>query len=564
MTYSVIEWRYNGAKEDFVMQKQIMDAIGVCQGIIEKYELRTLGERLDSLTRNVAGFKIRILFVGAFSAGKSALINAAIGRDLLEEDQVPETAIASEIIYDTAEYIEGISGDGSDRYLVEDAENIDITKYDYLIWHLDSEYIRKMKDIVLVDMPGFNSGISNHNKAILRYAGQGNAYILVIDCEEGAIKQNILDFIHEIKNYDNNLSVALTKTDLKLDKDVEQIKASVEANASVHFGGRVSVVTTSKYDTDAGEKILSLTEKFDKEEIFSQEFAKETYDIGIKCLDSLEIYKKSLSLGEGSFDAEIRKHEKSKDELVKKLEREKGKLERRFRDNVAPSIIADVQNALYSHTDALTGSLKAGEQAFSMTVNNILRPVMANSTQNYVEQSFGRFISELDLSSISGSVHDISVNAMGKYKQANEKLQEIAQNGQKLNATYKAVTTALAVTTSVIAPWLELVLIFLPDIISLLGGRSKENALENRVNNEIIPQIVNKIKPEIEKSLVELKDEMIVQVETEIQELIDCEIEAISNAEECKKKENRQYEENMRDIDKDIEMLRHVMKGSER
>ena len=85
----------------------------------------------------------------------------------------------------------------------------------------------------------------------------------------------------------------------------------------------------------------------------------------------------------------------------------------------------------------------------------------------------------------NAALKDVSANALGKYQQANSKIQEIAKNGQKLNATYKAITTALAVTTSVVAPWLELILIFLPDILSLFGNKKQENDIVNKVNNEI-------------------------------------------------------------------------------
>ena len=521
------------------MRKEILNASEVYREILDKYELKTLKEQLEVLLKNIDDFKLKILFVGGFSAGKSALINAVLGCELLEENQMPETAIASEIFFDTEEYIEGISEDKVDRYSVEESDTIDNSKYDYLIWHLTSDNLAKMKDIVLVDMPGFNSGISEHNKAILRYAGKGNAYILVIDCEEGAIKQNISNFIQEIKNYDNNLSIALTKTDLKLDEDVEQIKGTIESNAVMCFGSHVPVIATSKYDEKAGDKIVSLVNEFDKEEIFSQEFTGETYEIGVKCLDSMEVYRKSLVLETGNFDKEIQRHENSKNELVKRLENEKSKLERRFRDNVGPSIMADVQNALYANTETLANSLKAGEQAFSMTVNNILRPVLMQSTQNYVEQSFGKFIAELDLSSIDASIQDINVNALGKYKQANEKIQ----------------------ATSAIAPWLELVLIFLPDIISFFSSFNKNNDLQNKVSNEIIPQIINKMKPEIDKSLIDMKDEMIEQVEQDIQKLIDSEIEAIQKAEEYKKRETQDYKMKLADVTTDIDKVNKIIEG---
>ncbi len=61
-----------------------------------------------------------------------------------------------------------------------------------------------------------NSGITDHNKAILQYSGKGNAYIFVIDSEEGTIKQNVSQFMNEIKQYDDNIAIVISKSDLKL------------------------------------------------------------------------------------------------------------------------------------------------------------------------------------------------------------------------------------------------------------------------------------------------------------------------------------------------------------
>ena len=56
--------------------------------------------------------------MGSFSAGKSALINAMLQRELLEENQRPETAIASELLFGDEEYIEAVQGTKCDKYSI--------------------------------------------------------------------------------------------------------------------------------------------------------------------------------------------------------------------------------------------------------------------------------------------------------------------------------------------------------------------------------------------------------------------------------------------------------------
>lgn len=543
------------------MRKSLYNALDEIQKMNKKYELKTLNEKLGYIQEKMDEFTLRILFVGGFSAGKSALINAVLGNELLEEGQRPETAVASELVYDVEEYIEAVNGDVKKRYLMENVAQIESKLYDYLIWHINCNELEQYEDCTIVDMPGFNSGIQEHNKAILRYAGNGNAYVLVIDCEDGSIKQNMKEFIYEIKHYDNNIAIAITKTDLKLDEDVERIKESIEANAKILFNDYVPVITTSKYDEDAGIKIKKLIEEFDKDNIFVQQFLPQIYEAGMRCIDSMEVYKKGLKLDLSQFDKEIARHEKTKKELSDKLSREKSALENKFRNSVGPAIIADVQDALYSRMDDLERAIKGGEKSFSMTVNNILRPILLNSTQRYVEQSYDKLVAEMSNFNmdLDASLQDIGANAIEKYQQANYKIQHIAQNSDKFNTTYKAISTALAVATNVIAPWLELIIIFLPDVLKLFGLGTREESVTNKINNEIIPKIITRLQPEVENSLMEMKEDMMAQIEEEIGSLIDNEMESLETARENKEKENQMFDEKMKEVQQDIDEINQVL-----
>ena len=59
-------------------------------------------------------FEIKLLVVGHFSAGKSALLNALLQRPaFLKEAQQPQTALATELVYDTTEQAFAYRKDGS-------------------------------------------------------------------------------------------------------------------------------------------------------------------------------------------------------------------------------------------------------------------------------------------------------------------------------------------------------------------------------------------------------------------------------------------------------------------
>lgn len=543
------------------MREKVKSILDDIQRMNKKYEFKTLEGKIENIWKDIEKFSLKILFVGGFSAGKSALINTIIGDEILEEGQRPETAIAGEIIYDTDEYIEAVNSDVTSRYTLADANKIDVKQYDFLIWHLNCEELKRYGECTIVDMPGFNSGIEEHNKAILRYVGKENAYILVIDCEDGTIKSNMMDFIDEIKNYDNNMAIVITKTDLKTNEDVERIRENISIGARTIFEDNVPIIVTSKFDDDARDKIKNLITGFDRDRIFMQEFVPQAYEIGVRCVDSMEIYKKGLKLDLSQFDEEIDRHERTKRKLVEKLKTEKGKLENRFRNSVGPSIIGDMENALYSRIDDLVNGLKGGEKSFSMMVNNILRPVLLNSTQQYVEQSFDKFMEGIVFSSsdIDMALNDIGTNVLEKYRKTNSKIQEIAKDGDKLNSIYKTFTTTMAVVTSVIAPWLELIIIFLPDILKLFGMVNQDASLRNKVNNEIIPQIVSRMQPEVENTLMEMKESMIQQAEEEMSALIDNETESLEAVKEKRKKMSNEFDEKIEEIQQDIDKINALL-----
>lgn len=428
------------------MSKDFKNELEVIKNKCKKYLLEKEYKNIISIQKQIKEFKVKIVFIGGFSAGKSALINSMLDLELLKEGQRPETAIANEIVYDELEYIEAITTENIEKFEPTQVDNIDISKFDFLRWHVNNEQLKLLNDYVLVDMPGFNSGIKAHNKAILQYINQASAYILVIDCEDGEIKQSINEFINEIKNYQDNLAIVVTKCDLKVKEDIKCIEENIYYTAGEIFGKEIDVISTSKFDENVSNKVNNLIQKFNKENILNQKFKAIIYDICVNCVNCLELIKKSSKLDISDFEEEIYKRDKARKELIEKLNKEKIKLERKFKNSVLPSIIADVNNALYQKVDSLVNSVKAGGNDFSMIINNILRPVLISSTEKYTNESFDEFISEIKF---NNEFNNEEVNALcnkilDKYNSENLKIKQALNTFESSTGMYKAITTVLA------------------------------------------------------------------------------------------------------------------------
>jgi predicted GTPase len=500
----------------------------------------TLNEQIEALKQAANHFSLKILTIGAFSAGKSALMNALLDRDLLAEEQTPETAIATELTFNPIESIELVDNNQQRRRVdASDLQAVNPSDYMNIRYNLNTHFLEKFKDYTFVDMPGFNSNIEQHNKAILQYADKGNAYVLVIDCEDGSIKSSALDFIEEIRQYEQNLIIVISKADKKAPSDLKAIQEKIKMQADFLFNYDVPVVTYSKYNEESIENVINAILTLNSQNIFEQAIFPKVKEIYEFFDVAAKQYIQSLSYDDHDLKEEINNREKSKEALAYKLESERSKLSRRLNTQMLPNILSDLESALYAHSADLAQAAISGSNAFSSRVNTILRPVLLESTKKYSDLSFEEFLNDLNLSELlTDKTEEIATTIAEKIQTVSTILSrgEQATTGkaaENFNKIYKSVTAALAITTSAVAPWLEIIILFLPEILKMFGVGSEKAQLDKvkqKIEGEVIPQIVAKLTPAIQESLVEMEAMMIEELEQNLKMIMSVEEEALQQA----------------------------------
>lgn len=500
----------------------------------------TLNEQIEALKQAANHFSLKILTIGAFSAGKSALMNALLDRDLLAEEQTPETAIATELTFNPIESIELVDNNQQRRRVdASDLQAVNPSDYMNIRYNLNTPFLEKFKDYTFVDMPGFNSNIEQHNKAILQYADKGNAYVLVIDCEDGSIKSSALDFIEEIRQYEQNLIIVISKADKKAPSDLKAIQEKIKMQADFLFNYDVPVVTYSKYNEESIENVINAILTLNSQNIFEQAIFPKVKEIYEFFDVAAKQYIQSLSYDDHDLKEEINNREKSKEALAYKLESERSKLSRRLNTQMLPNILSDLESALYAHSTDLAQAAISGSNAFSSRVNTILRPVLLESTKKYSDLSFEEFLNDLNLSELlTDKTEEIATTIAEKIQTVSTILSrgEQATTGkaaENFNKIYKSVTAALAITTSAVAPWLEIIILFLPEILKMFGVGSEKTQLDKvkqKIEGEVIPQIVAKLTPAIQESLVEMEAMMIEELEQNLKMIMSVEEEALQQA----------------------------------
>ncbi len=509
-------------------------------------------EKLLQLQKKMDQFSVKILFIGGFSAGKSALLNTLLSEELLIENQTPETAVATELCYGPINKYESVFTNGTVREMpLVDIQQLSPKEVQHFRFTLNNSFLRLYSDFTFVDMPGFNSTIEQHNKAIMQYIGQGNAYVMVVDCEEGEIKSTGIDFIHEIRQYDHNLAIAVSKSDKKTPTALQEIVKNIKATAEWEFQEPISVEAVGKFDEETVPKMERIIKSFDVQQIFNSTISPLIEELYEYIIISLKKLLSTQELDVSQLQKQIDTHARLKKELEMNLKKERKKLTQKMQNHVLPNIINDVETALFNNSYQLATDAKTGENAFSRQVNNILRPVLIEATRRYTEESYSDFLKELDFESLTLDTADIGESIQGKLKDTVSALEKIQKTISASSKMYKVITGVLAVTTNAVAPWLELIIIFLPDLLKLIGFGGEKNQTEKmkaKIENEVIPQIVGKLRPAILESLKEVEAELVEETESKMAELISVEEDALKSAQEMKQNETKRYEELQRKL----------------
>lgn len=248
-----------------IFQKRYLDYIEFVKSAITRFHASGAGLQLDdgpltALAANIQSKELLIPVVGAFSAGKSSLLNAIMGAPVLSVGIAPETATPTELRYGSEQRAEAVFSNGDmQNFSVQDlpalqarAEELDCVRL-----YLDLSALKALEPLVLVDMPGFNSPLDAHKKAIDRYIGEGAHYLFVISVEEGTIQTSALQEMLNITTMGRSFSVCVNKSDLRTPQDVASICADVQESLAAE-GLPAKVCSVSQNDVSAVQEILKI------------------------------------------------------------------------------------------------------------------------------------------------------------------------------------------------------------------------------------------------------------------------------------------------------------------
>jgi GTPase SAR1 family protein len=306
-----------------------MNIIANLNALYTKHLLKTI--ELIKISEELKNFIIKVPLVGSFSSGKSSLINAFLNENVLAVHIKPETAIPTEIMYSDTDIflLQKSNGETVKLSKPEVTNNKFNVKHDNILkLFLNNHKLKNINNVCIVDMPGLDSGIEAHSKAIDNYISQSIAYMIIIDSESGGLKDSIINFLKELKLFNFKVYAIIAKMDKK-ESAIASIKENIIKNIETYIGIqniKISAVSARKKEINPFVEYLNEINN-DSDEIFKNYFKNKLNPL----INDLSIYLK-MQLTEDNksireIEIEEEKYKSKINQLNKSLKNEINKLE---------------------------------------------------------------------------------------------------------------------------------------------------------------------------------------------------------------------------------------------
>ncbi|WP_198283058.1 dynamin family protein, partial [Treponema phagedenis] len=460
--------------------------------------------------------KLLVPVVGEFSAGKSSLLNKFMGKNVLSVGINPETAIPSELYFSESEYCEGVTRDGTVTRLNDDS---DITNYVCLRRYIKSDALKKLEPIVLVDMPGFDSPLDAHNKAIFNYLDRGVHYVVLTPVDAGTVSASMQKQIQNILTFGRECSFFISKTDLRSSDEVAAVKNELQNEVSMLTGKTETVFEINKDDVSLFNNFVS---SLNPNALFQKVFTKPIQD---ECF----AIKSSINTKIATLKKDKASNQKAVDELkaaLTKIEEKKNKLIANESRNTyigEADIVANaVGSALQSNLESLTSiAMNGGKEALNEEINSIVQNTIASKINDVMIKITTRFTGEFS-KSVDGlqDVFDAYNNdefmrtlqdsARDLFDVTQTSISQFLENKKNTSKTdtgtilATAAAGAFGILTNVLAPIVEILIVLLPTIFSSIFSRTKEDQKRQEVSSAIsaqIPTIKREVRTHISQVL---------------------------------------------------------------
>lgn len=491
--------------------------IEVAQGIIESFAIPDSG--LADLAEQIRRVELIVPVVGSFSAGKSTLINSFLGSNILPTAITPETALATELRYSEEDYIEAVTAQGAvEKHALSDfiALKDNARNFKLLRVYLNNANLQAIHPLVLVDMPGFDAPIENHNQAILSYLDRGVYFVFLTSVEDGNITVSMKREMENLYRFSKGFSFCISKTNLRPTSSNTAVREKIAEQLEEFFDYTGEVVF---FDQNGGENLKKILTAINPETLFSDLFRESLRDNYGDLLQSLNVKLSTFKNSKQEATETMQALQQSITELMAKKSAAISKIESRYSGRSIENITGKVVRNLMANKERLVDLALQNPDAFSREINDLVKNSLLATVQDNLTDIGSNIIQDFS-DGLQSNLHNSLIldnNFIGKISQATEKLLHQARGGLeglagRLNkradtgkgkgkTTYRTIATVVGLTTSIVSPLLEVLIVFLPDIIGFLTKEARVRKAREQIEQQLVNQIIPSIRSKIAATL---------------------------------------------------------------
>ena len=520
-------------------------------------------ERAADYRAEIADFRVLIPVVGSFNAGKTSLVNAWLERPEggLPTDIVPQTALATEIHLTDSAAAEGVELYGKDDRLlrrIDLAEFQRVEKQTLTTGDLAAEYAKATvraptRDAeewsdwkVLVDMPGLDSGLRTHNAAIQRYLPLGSYFILVVDMEHGALRASEIGQLREFFEREVEFTVLVNKIDKKRNA-VAEVLEHVKQQVRQALGKSVEVLPVSAHAPDV-TALRKVIDDVDFERALRNFRRVPILELFNDTIASLHTRYSALNVSSAERERTVAELEEEQQALEEKLRDDEKEVHSRYSEQAVDRIVRSARNAIRDHAGSLAQTFQSGgRQAYESEINELVRRTLnqvtgkeLRATLEWIDERYSADLGRIDarhqqflLTGEDGGdseprmtpnpelLSDFAGRVRGAAEASARAFDQGRQRVAGATTAYTATTGILAAATSVVAPWLEVVIIALPTIFNWLSRKAEEQQLQSEISSKVASVVASELRDRVAADFASKTKEMIEELRRRVQGKID-------------------------------------------
>ncbi len=508
-------------------------------------------QELDVWKNEIENYQAFVPLIGAYSSGKSSMLNAFLQKKHFRVEIDPCTDIAFEIFWANQDRFELISDNQSSIITAEQVlEGSYNAKPDSICRvALNNPALKSFPHLAIVDLPGLQSGVRVHSMAIDNYVSKSAAYLLIID-PEILLREDLIRFMEELQAFSVPVYCLITKSDKKDPVEMQQVKDSVQTQILQYFGRNpdgIDIVSAGLPDVEGFRRVLSELE--DR----SGELLATSYNERFRSL--LAALERSILTRIENTELDDTELDRKEKELISKIAEAKRKISdtsvksRVEVQNAEAQWIAHIQQALESNVNALTNTQMAGGDLQSQ-IGHICRRAFIDGYNLFVLPVLKGYGSKLE-----SIVANVQVGSSGF--SSSDQSQEIKAPKQD-NSPIKVMIEEILKSIPIIGPYLAAIFkaIFGGSKGSAASKEDQKRQIEQRIRSEIIPKVVSSLQEQIKHKVEESISEMNKSSEQALNTNLEQFSYDLADLKEQRKAKAESFEKQKQSWAKDLETVR--------